>query len=134
MVICRIHLTELGFAAFLFFTGCYDFMYGKHNYFIYIFLQTITFLIVGFGYVGTIVPSSWRWCMDWNRKKKKERKKAKAYIFLLFPYLKLFTVYTIFRVIDKTNTCPCRLRKGRGKRLEFLVGCLWKFLRRHKKN
>lgn len=54
----RIHLTELGFAAFLFFTGCYDFMYGKHNYFIYIFLQTITFLIVGFGYVGTIVPSS----------------------------------------------------------------------------
>ncbi|KAL8193642.1 hypothetical protein R6Q57_026777 [Mikania cordata] len=54
----RIHLTELGFAVFLFFTGCYDFMYGKHNYFIYIFLQTITFLIVGFGYVGTIVPSS----------------------------------------------------------------------------
>nr|GEU61760.1 glucomannan 4-beta-mannosyltransferase 2-like [Tanacetum cinerariifolium] len=54
----RIHLTELGFAVFLFFTGCYDFMYGKNNYFVYIFLQTITFLIVGFGYVGTIVPSS----------------------------------------------------------------------------
>lgn len=54
----RIHLLELGFAAFLFFCGCYDFMYGKHNYFIYLFLQTISFTITGFGYVGTIVPSS----------------------------------------------------------------------------
>ncbi|KVH90694.1 hypothetical protein Ccrd_007275 [Cynara cardunculus var. scolymus] len=53
----RIHVTELGFAAFLFFIGCYDFMYGNHQYFVYIFLQTITFLIVGFGYVGiTVVP------------------------------------------------------------------------------
>lgn len=54
----RLHLTELGFAAFLFFCGCYDFLYGKNNYFIYIFLQTITFSIMGFGYVGTIIPSS----------------------------------------------------------------------------
>lgn len=54
----RIHLLELGFAAFLFFCGCYDFMYGMHNYFIYLFLQTISFTITGFGYVGTIVPSS----------------------------------------------------------------------------
>ncbi|XP_023748391.1 glucomannan 4-beta-mannosyltransferase 2 [Lactuca sativa] len=53
----RIHLTELGFAVFLFFIGCYDFMYGNHRYFVYIFLQVVTFLIVGFGYVGTVVPS-----------------------------------------------------------------------------
>lgn len=53
----RIHMLELGFAAFLFFSGCYDFLYGKNNYFIYLFLQTITFTIMGFGYIGTIVPS-----------------------------------------------------------------------------
>ncbi|ESW04373.1 hypothetical protein PHAVU_011G089900 [Phaseolus vulgaris] len=51
----RLNFLELGFAAFLFFCGCYDFVHGKHNYFIYLFLQTITFSIVGFGYVGTIV-------------------------------------------------------------------------------
>ncbi|TKY48610.1 Glucomannan 4-beta-mannosyltransferase 2 [Spatholobus suberectus] len=51
----RLHLLELGFAAFLFFCGCYDFVHGKNNYFVYLFLQTITFSIVGFGYVGTIV-------------------------------------------------------------------------------
>ncbi|KAJ1408409.1 Nucleotide-diphospho-sugar transferase [Sesbania bispinosa] len=51
----RLNMLELGFAAFLFICGCYDFVHGKHNYFIYLFLQTITFSIVGFGYVGTIV-------------------------------------------------------------------------------
>ncbi|XP_061352350.1 glucomannan 4-beta-mannosyltransferase 2-like isoform X1 [Gastrolobium bilobum] len=51
----RLNLLELGFAAFLFLCGCYDFVHGKNNYFVYLFLQTITFLIVGFGYVGTIV-------------------------------------------------------------------------------
>ncbi|KAG4961197.1 hypothetical protein JHK87_037830 [Glycine soja] len=51
----RLHLLELGFAAFLFLCGCYDYVHGKNNYFLYLFLQTITFSIVGFGYVGTIV-------------------------------------------------------------------------------
>jgi beta-mannan synthase len=51
----RLNFLELGFAVFLFFCGCYDYNYGKHNYFIYLFLQTLTFSIVGFGYVGTIV-------------------------------------------------------------------------------
>ncbi|XP_015873539.2 glucomannan 4-beta-mannosyltransferase 2 [Ziziphus jujuba] len=51
----RLHLLELGFGVFLFFCGCYDFVHGKNNYFIYLFLQTITFLIAGFGYVGTII-------------------------------------------------------------------------------
>ncbi|XP_061345338.1 glucomannan 4-beta-mannosyltransferase 2 isoform X2 [Gastrolobium bilobum] len=51
----RLHLLELGFAAFLFICGCYDFVHGQNNYFVYLFLQTITFSIVGFGYVGTIV-------------------------------------------------------------------------------
>ncbi|KAF8009515.1 hypothetical protein BT93_J0500 [Corymbia citriodora subsp. variegata] len=51
----RLHLLELGFAVFLFVTGCYDFLYGKNNYFVYLWLQTITFFIAGFGYIGTIV-------------------------------------------------------------------------------
>ncbi|PQM39694.1 glucomannan 4-beta-mannosyltransferase 2 [Prunus yedoensis var. nudiflora] len=54
----RLHLLELGFGAFLFVCGCYDYVHGKNNYFVYLFLQTITFLICGFGYVGTIIPSS----------------------------------------------------------------------------
>ncbi|OIT34633.1 PREDICTED: glucomannan 4-beta-mannosyltransferase 2-like [Nicotiana attenuata] len=53
----RILPQELGFAAFLFFCGCYDVLYGKNQYFLYIFLQVITFTIAGFGYIGTIVPS-----------------------------------------------------------------------------
>ncbi|OIW03897.1 hypothetical protein TanjilG_30173 [Lupinus angustifolius] len=51
----RLNLLELGFAGFLFICGCYDYVHGKNNYFVYLFLQTITFLIVGFGYVGIIV-------------------------------------------------------------------------------
>ncbi|KAI4382283.1 hypothetical protein MLD38_008264 [Melastoma candidum] len=53
----RIHLLELGFAAFLFTSGVYDLFYGKNHYYVYLFLQTITFTITGFGYIGTIVPS-----------------------------------------------------------------------------
>ncbi|MCD7464190.1 Glucomannan 4-beta-mannosyltransferase 2 [Datura stramonium] len=53
----RILPQELGFAVFLFFCGCYDVLYGKSQYFLYIFLQVITFTIAGFGYIGTIVPS-----------------------------------------------------------------------------
>lgn len=53
----RILPQELGFAAFLFFCGLYDILYGKRQYFVYVFLQVITFTIAGFGYVGTIVPS-----------------------------------------------------------------------------
>lgn len=51
----RINTLELGFGLFLFFCGCYDFVHGKNNYFVYLFLQTITFFITGFGYIGTIV-------------------------------------------------------------------------------
>ncbi|MCD7460380.1 hypothetical protein HAX54_043413 [Datura stramonium] len=54
---CGILPQELGFAAFLFFCGLYDVLYGKRQYFVYVFLQVITFTIAGLGYVGTIVPS-----------------------------------------------------------------------------
>ncbi|XP_019199045.1 PREDICTED: glucomannan 4-beta-mannosyltransferase 2-like [Ipomoea nil] len=53
----RILPQELGFAVFLLFCGVYDFLYGKNHYYIYLFLQVITFTIAGVGYLGTIVPS-----------------------------------------------------------------------------
>ncbi|CAA2966180.1 Hypothetical predicted protein [Olea europaea subsp. europaea] len=49
-------LHELELAMFLYVCGFYDFLYGRNNYFIYMFLQAIAFTIVGFGYVGTIIP------------------------------------------------------------------------------
>jgi len=51
----RMNYLELGFGVFLFVCGCYDFMYGRWSYYIYLFLQSLTFFIVGFGYVGTII-------------------------------------------------------------------------------
>ncbi|KAJ0976309.1 hypothetical protein J5N97_018274 [Dioscorea zingiberensis] len=54
----RLHLLELAVGAYLFFCGCFDVAFGKNRYYIYLFLQSIAFSIVGFGYVGTIVPSS----------------------------------------------------------------------------
>ncbi|RVW54477.1 Glucomannan 4-beta-mannosyltransferase 2 [Vitis vinifera] len=43
----RINTMELGFSAFLFFCACYDFLYGKYYFYVYLFLQTITYFIVG---------------------------------------------------------------------------------------
>lgn len=52
------HLIELGIGAFLFFCACQDLTFGKNNYFVYLYLQSFAFFIVGFGYVGTFVPNS----------------------------------------------------------------------------
>ncbi|XP_003560565.2 probable mannan synthase 9 [Brachypodium distachyon] len=52
----RLHLLELGVAAYLFFCGCYDISFGNNHYFIFLFMQSITFFVVGVGYVGTFVP------------------------------------------------------------------------------
>uniref|UniRef100_A0A0A8YGW4 glucomannan 4-beta-mannosyltransferase n=1 Tax=Arundo donax TaxID=35708 RepID=A0A0A8YGW4_ARUDO len=54
----RLHILELGVAAYLFFCGCYDIAFGKNHYFIFLFLQSIAFFVVGVGYVGTFVPHS----------------------------------------------------------------------------
>ncbi|KAJ6746787.1 hypothetical protein OIU74_029285 [Salix koriyanagi] len=54
----RLHLLELGTGAYLFFCGCYDVVFGKNHYFIYLYAQAIAFFIVGFGCVGTFVPHS----------------------------------------------------------------------------
>ncbi|KZV48933.1 Nucleotide-diphospho-sugar transferases superfamily protein isoform 1 [Dorcoceras hygrometricum] len=54
----RIHLLELMTGVYLFFCGCFDVAFGKNHYFIYLFAQAIAFFIMGFGYIGTFVPSS----------------------------------------------------------------------------
>ncbi|KAL1545754.1 Glucomannan 4-beta-mannosyltransferase 9 [Salvia divinorum] len=54
----RLNLVELGFGCYLFFCGCYDLIYGKYHFFIYLLLQAVAFFVMGFGYVGTFVPSS----------------------------------------------------------------------------
>ncbi|OIW05120.1 hypothetical protein TanjilG_02593 [Lupinus angustifolius] len=54
----RIHLLEIGVGFYLFFIGVYDVMFGKNHFFIYLFIQAFAFFIMGFGYVGTFVPSS----------------------------------------------------------------------------
>jgi beta-mannan synthase len=51
-----LHILELGVAAYLFFCGCYDFTFGNNHYYIFLFLQSIAFFVVGVGYVGTFVP------------------------------------------------------------------------------
>uniref|UniRef100_A0A5B6Z184 glucomannan 4-beta-mannosyltransferase n=1 Tax=Davidia involucrata TaxID=16924 RepID=A0A5B6Z184_DAVIN len=53
----RLHLLELGTGAYLFFCGIYNIAFGKNHYFLYLFVQAIAFFIMGFGYVGTFVPS-----------------------------------------------------------------------------
>ncbi|URE46900.1 Glucomannan 4-beta-mannosyltransferase 9 [Musa troglodytarum] len=54
----RLHLLELWTGAYLFFCGCYDVAFGNSHFFIYLFLQSMAFFIVGFGYAGTFVPST----------------------------------------------------------------------------
>ncbi|KAJ1696154.1 hypothetical protein LUZ63_004666 [Rhynchospora breviuscula] len=54
----RIKLSEIGFAVFLFFCACCDLFYGGNYYFVYIYLQSISFLVVGLGYVGKFVSNS----------------------------------------------------------------------------
>lgn len=51
----RLHLWELGVAAYLFLCGCYNISFGNNHYFIFLFMQSIAFFIVGVGYVGTFV-------------------------------------------------------------------------------
>ncbi|XP_072991320.1 probable glucomannan 4-beta-mannosyltransferase 11 isoform X1 [Typha latifolia] len=53
----KFHMLELVIGLYLMICSCYDFMCLKDYYFIYFFPQSIAFFIIGFGYVGTIIPS-----------------------------------------------------------------------------
>ncbi|KAK1371422.1 hypothetical protein POM88_037514 [Heracleum sosnowskyi] len=54
----RLHMLELAVSAYLFGSACYDYTYGNTRYFIYLYIQSMAFLIMGCGYVGTIVLGS----------------------------------------------------------------------------
>ncbi|CAI9759798.1 unnamed protein product [Fraxinus pennsylvanica] len=51
----RLHFLEFFVGFYLFFCGCYDFAFGRNHFFVYLFLQSIAFFVVGFDYVGTFV-------------------------------------------------------------------------------
>ncbi|CAM8975938.1 unnamed protein product [Rhodiola kirilowii] len=54
----RLHMLELGVGLYLFFCGCYDIAFGKNHFFLYLFVQSLAFFIMGFGYIGTFIPNS----------------------------------------------------------------------------
>ncbi|XP_073002836.1 probable glucomannan 4-beta-mannosyltransferase 6 [Typha latifolia] len=53
----RFHLLEIGFGIFLMLCACYDFFLGEDYFFLFIVPQSISYLLVGCGYVGIIIPS-----------------------------------------------------------------------------
>ncbi|VAI78425.1 unnamed protein product [Triticum turgidum subsp. durum] len=53
----RLQLLELGVAAYIFFCGSYDLLFGKRYYYVFLFMQSIAFFVVGVGFVGTLVPN-----------------------------------------------------------------------------
>ncbi|KAM0000882.1 putative glucomannan 4-beta-mannosyltransferase [Helianthus debilis subsp. tardiflorus] len=53
----RILMLELCVGIVLFGSACYDLAYGKYHYFIYLYLQSIAFITMGFGYFGHQVNS-----------------------------------------------------------------------------
>ncbi|MQM18967.1 hypothetical protein Taro_051967 [Colocasia esculenta] len=54
----RFHLAEIGVGVLLMSCGFYDIFVSKKGYFVYIILQGIAFLVIGFDYVGTHIPTS----------------------------------------------------------------------------
>ncbi|XP_062190973.1 probable glucomannan 4-beta-mannosyltransferase 11 isoform X1 [Phragmites australis] len=52
----RYHCSELFVGTCIILCGCYDVLYSKKGYYIYLFIQGMAFLVVGFGYVGTLPP------------------------------------------------------------------------------
>lgn len=57
VMFCRIVLSEVGFGMFLCMSGIYGFLYRNDYYFIYLLIQAFMFTIVGFGFIGKILPS-----------------------------------------------------------------------------
>ncbi|CAM8970684.1 unnamed protein product [Rhodiola kirilowii] len=53
----RIHVWEIVVGFFLLHCAVYDMLYGKNHFYAYLVLQAGAFFVMGFGYVGTIVPT-----------------------------------------------------------------------------
>eukprot|EP01018_Ginkgo_biloba_P034133 Gb_28041 [translate_table: standard] len=54
----RLHVLELLTGLYLFFCASYDLAFGRNHFYIYLYLQAAAFFIMGFGYIGTFVPTS----------------------------------------------------------------------------
>ncbi|TVU05737.1 hypothetical protein EJB05_48918, partial [Eragrostis curvula] len=54
----RFNFSELLVGICMVLCGCYDVLYAKKGYHIYLFLQGMAFLVVGFGYIGILPPRS----------------------------------------------------------------------------
>ncbi|XP_058083488.1 glucomannan 4-beta-mannosyltransferase 1-like [Magnolia sinica] len=54
----RIHVMELIMGVFLLYCAIYDVILGRDYFFFYLFLQSAAFFVMGFGYMGTFVPSN----------------------------------------------------------------------------
>lgn len=54
----RIYLPELLVAFYLLLCASYDVVLGAGHYYPYIFLQAFAFLVLGFGFAGTVTPCS----------------------------------------------------------------------------
>ncbi|KAK1409957.1 hypothetical protein QVD17_36488 [Tagetes erecta] len=54
----RLLMRELCVGIVILGCACYDFAYGKYHYYVFLYMQAIAFITVGFGYVGTQVPKS----------------------------------------------------------------------------
>ncbi|KAJ1268571.1 hypothetical protein BS78_07G145400 [Paspalum vaginatum] len=52
----RYHCSELFVGTCIILCGLYDVLYANKGYYIFLFLQGTAFLVVGFGYVGTVPP------------------------------------------------------------------------------
>ena len=52
----RYHCSELFVGTCIVLCGFYDLLLAKKGYYIFLFLQGTAFLVVGFGYVGTLPP------------------------------------------------------------------------------
>nr|VDD57524.1 unnamed protein product [Brassica oleracea] len=53
----RLRWREIMVGMYLFICGYYDFVFGKTYLYVYLFLQSTAFFIVGVGYIGMSVPS-----------------------------------------------------------------------------
>ncbi|KAH0453742.1 hypothetical protein IEQ34_018066 [Dendrobium chrysotoxum] len=54
----RFHVAELWMGVFMFTAGFYDVAYTKKGHFIYLFLQSCAFFIIGFDFIGTSIKTS----------------------------------------------------------------------------
>ncbi|XP_078433069.1 putative glucomannan 4-beta-mannosyltransferase 11 isoform X2 [Wolffia australiana] len=54
----RIYWAELGLGIFLSLCACYNLAFSRNYHYVYMFMQSMAFSIVGLGYVGCAVPSS----------------------------------------------------------------------------